>query len=119
MGQKLPPGHHAIALQPPPDVQQLRHPDTRPEPITPAGRRPLRAITQARGLAGQPAAVVVEPSPRHLGIVQELLAPLPAGGNLVNDAHLAALAIEHRCTVVSYDKDFLRFNGVKLETPTA
>ena len=46
-----------------------------------------------------------------------LLAPLAAGGNLVNDAHLAALAIEHRCAVVSYDTDFLRFRGVKLETP--
>lgn len=77
------------------------------------------AITQAEDWLAQPAAVVVEPSPRHLGIVQELLAPLPAGGDLVNDAHLAALAIEHRCTVVSYDKDFLRLGGVKLETPTA
>ena len=60
----------------------------------------------------------MEPTPRHLGIVQQLLAPLETGGNLVNDAHLAALAVEHRCTVVSYDKDFLRFGGVKLETPT-
>ncbi len=57
------------------------------------------------------------PTARHLGIVQQLLAPLETGGNLVNDTHLAALAIEHRCTVVSYDTDFLRFPGVKLETP--
>lgn len=82
--------------------------------------RPLtanEAITQAQDWLAQPSAVVVEPTARHLGIVQQLLAPLAAGGNLVNDAHLAALAIEHRCEVVSYDTDFLRFHGVKLETP--
>ncbi len=76
------------------------------------------AITQAEDWLAQPAAVVVEPTARHLGIVQQLLAPLETGANLVNDAHLAALAIEHRCTVVSYDTDFLSFQGVRLETPT-
>ena len=76
------------------------------------------AIAQAEDWLAQPSAVVVEPTARHLGIVQKLLAPLETGGNLVNDAHLAALAIEHRCAVVSYDTDFLRFQGVKLETPT-
>lgn len=75
------------------------------------------AITQAQDWLAQSSAVVVEPTARHLAIVQQLLAPHPAGGNLVNDAHLAALAIEHRCEVVSYDTDFLRFPGVKLEAP--
>ena len=76
------------------------------------------AIAQAEDWLAQPAAVVVEPTARHLGVVQQLLAPLETGGNLVNDAHLAALAVEHRCTVVSYDTDFLNFDGVKLQTPT-
>ena len=76
------------------------------------------AIKQAEDWLAQPAAVVVEPTARHLGVVQQLLAPLETGGNLANDAHLAALAVEHRCTVVSYDTDFLSFDGVKLETPT-
>ena len=75
------------------------------------------AIAQAEDWLAQPSAVVVEPTARHLGIAQQLLAPLETGGNLVNDAHLAALAIEHRCAVVSYDTDFLCFQGVKLETP--
>ena len=42
-GQRLPPDHHASARQPPPDIQQPRHPDTHLEPITPASHRPLRA----------------------------------------------------------------------------
>jgi len=39
------------------------------------------------------------------------------GGNLVNDAHLAALAIEHRADIVSYDIDFVRFTDVRWRRP--
>lgn len=41
------------------------------------------------------------------------------GGNLVNDAHVAALAVEHRAGVVSFDYDFGRFPGVAWTVPTA
>lgn len=66
-----------------------------------------------------PAAGVVEPSVDHARILRELLRSAGTGGNLVNDAHLAALALEHRCEVVSYDNDFARFPGVRWETPSA
>lgn len=33
------------------------------------------------------------------------------------DAHLAALAIEHRCEIVTYDTAFGRFDGVTWLTP--
>ncbi len=32
-------------------------------------------------------------------------------------AHIAALAVEHRATVVSYDSDFVRYPGVRWEHP--
>jgi uncharacterized protein len=64
-------------------------------------------------------AVVVEPTAQHRSVLRTLLASLGTGGNLVNDAHLAALAIEHRCTVVSFDNDFSRFPGVHWEPPPA
>lgn len=63
-------------------------------------------------------AVVVEPTVRHASIVRDLLADLGVGGNLVNDAHLAALALEHRCGIVSFDNDFARFPGVDWTRPT-
>jgi uncharacterized protein len=63
-------------------------------------------------------AVIVEPTPDHATILQRLLGSVGVGGNLVNDAHVAALALEHRCTVVSYDHDFSRFEGVTWEQPT-
>jgi predicted nucleic acid-binding protein len=35
----------------------------------------------------------------------------------VNDVHLAALAIEHRGVVVSFDRDFERFDGLAWQLP--
>jgi predicted nucleic acid-binding protein len=57
------------------------------------------------------------PDPRHLTRVEELLAATGRGGNLVNDAHLAALALQYDATVVSFDNDFSRFPGVRWERP--
>jgi toxin-antitoxin system PIN domain toxin len=75
------------------------------------------AMDRVDSWLGTPAAVVVGPTPDHARIVRGLLEKLGTGGNLVNDAHLAALAIEHKCTVVSYDNDFDRFEGVRRELP--
>lgn len=76
------------------------------------------ALDRMEGWLAQPSAVVVEPTARHLVLVRDLLAPFGAGGNLVNDAHLAALAIEHHSQIVSYDHDFSRFPNVQWETPS-
>lgn len=46
-----------------------------------------------------------------------LVTKVGSGGNLVNDAHMAALSIEHRCGIVSFDADFGRFPGVRWEPP--
>lgn len=43
-----------------------------------------------------PAARIVHPSAQHRRILADLLAAVGSGGNLVNAAHLAALALEHR-----------------------
>lgn len=64
-------------------------------------------------------AVILEPTPDHVTVLQRLLGGVGVGGNLVNDAHLAALAVEHRCAIVSYDNDFGRFDGVIWEQPAA
>ncbi len=76
-----------------------------------------QAMDRVDAWLGAAPAVVVDPTARHARIVRNLLAPLGAGGNLVNDAHLAALAVEHGCTIVSYDNDFARFAGVSWQPP--
>lgn len=76
------------------------------------------AILRVEAWLDQPPSLVLEPTARHLEVLGGLLADIGStGGNLVNDAHLAALAIEHRGTIITYDADFARFPGVRWHTP--
>lgn len=84
-----------------------------PSPLTPA-----EAVRRVREWLAQPAAVIAEPSPRHLDVLAGLLIDAGTGGNLVADAHLAAIALEQGATVVTFDIDFARFHGVESEQPT-
>jgi uncharacterized protein len=70
---------------------------------------PAVAMGQVAEWLGAPTATVVSPTVRHAEILARLLAEVGTGANLVNDAHLAALAVEHRAGIVSYDTDFGRF----------
>ncbi|MFH5210546.1 type II toxin-antitoxin system VapC family toxin [Antrihabitans sp. NCIMB 15449] len=76
--------------------------------------RPLsveQALDVVESWLSRPQAVVVEPSATHLVNLRSILVQF-GGGNLTNDAHLAALALQHRATVVTFDHDFARFEGV-------
>jgi len=82
--------------------------------------RPLdagQAVDVVRSWLAQPSAVVVEPGPRHAEVLGGLLAEAGAAGNLVNDAHLAALAIEHAALISTFDAEFGRFRGVRWARP--
>lgn len=57
------------------------------------------------------------PGPGHAEILGELIRRHRVSGNLLPDAHLAALAIEHGLTVISTDSDFARFPEVRWENP--
>lgn len=83
-----------------------------PSPLSVEG-----ALDRVHAWATAAPAVIVDPTPDHAQILRRLLSGVGVGGNLVNDAHLAALAVEHRCTVVSYDNDFARFDGVSWQQP--
>jgi hypothetical protein len=75
------------------------------------------ALGQVETWLGAPAAVVVSPTPRHPSVLRGLLGTSGTSGNLTTDAHLAALALEHGATIVSYDRDFARFEGVRHRLP--
>jgi toxin-antitoxin system PIN domain toxin len=83
-----------------------------PNPLPPAA-----AIERVRAWLVQPAALVVEATPRHFDVLAGLLVQIGTGGNLVADAHLAALAVEHDATIVTFDIDFNRFAGVASAPP--
>lgn len=55
----------------------------------------------------------------HGPLIIGLLRATQARGNLVHDAHLAALAIEHGLTLCSTDRDFARFPGLRWIDPLA
>lgn len=57
------------------------------------------------------------PTERHTQILGRLLRDVNAQGNLVMDAHLAALAIEHGLQLCSTDGDFARFEGLRWRNP--
>jgi len=83
--------------------------------------RPLsvdEATTVVHEWLAAPAAAVIAPTARHPFVLAELLAGVGVGGNLVNDAHLAALAIEHRAQIVTFDTDFARFPDVRWQLPS-
>lgn len=84
--------------------------------------RPM-GVDEATGLVERwlsaPPAVLVDPTPRHLPVLRGLLSETGTGGNLVGDAHLAALALESGATVVSFDRDFGRFEGLRQRVPAA
>jgi toxin-antitoxin system PIN domain toxin len=80
--------------------------------------RPL-GIEQALSVVdvwlSQPTASILNPTDRHAGVLGRLLLGAGSAGNLVSDAHLAALAIEHGAELGTFDRDFTRFAGLRLQ----
>lgn len=64
-----------------------------------------------------PITTVIDPTPRHASVLRDLLGVVGTAGNLVSDAHLAALAIEHGAELCSADHDFGRFAGLRWVNP--
>ena len=64
-----------------------------------------------------PSAHLVLPSTRHWEILSELSIEAQVRGALVPDAHLAACAIENGATLYTHDRDFLRFDRLRVEFP--
>jgi toxin-antitoxin system PIN domain toxin len=57
------------------------------------------------------------PTERHAAVLSTLISQPGVFGNLVPDAHLAAIAIEHGLTLCSTDGDFARFRELKWLNP--
>jgi len=82
--------------------------------------RPLpmaKAWDQVSGWLACETVWVPAPTERHAGVLATLLAQPGVHGNLVPDAHLAALAIEHGLTLCSADGDFARFSSLRWINP--
>ena len=83
-------------------------------------RRPTSletAVAFVDGLVVQPTCVPVAAGARHWPILRGLLRGADARGNLVPDAHLAAIAVEHGATVATRDRGFARFPDLRWLDP--
>src|SRR4051812_34633713 len=76
-----------------------------------------KALEFARILRDEPNAVAMMPEERHWDIFTKLCRGAEAKGNLVPDAWLAALAIESGCELITMDRDFARFEGLRWSSP--
>lgn len=67
----------------------------------------------------QPHHLAIRPGGRHLELVRRMCLEGDAVGDLVPDAIIAALALEHGAAVATLDRDFARFPSVKHLNPLA
>jgi toxin-antitoxin system PIN domain toxin len=84
----------------------------RPEPT-------IEAWSQVIAWLDCEAAWIPQPTERHRDVLETLLATPDVRANLVPDAHLAALAIEHGLLLCSTDGDFGRFPNLRWQNPLA
>ena len=77
------------------------------------------AWRQVESWLGCPAAWIPQATDNHPAVLARLLPHAAGRPNLVPDAHLAALAIEHGLALCSTDGDFARFPGLRWINPLA
>jgi toxin-antitoxin system PIN domain toxin len=82
----------------------------RPEPMA-------EAWAQVMDWLGCETVWIPQPSDHHIQVLGDLLSVSGSVANLVPDAHLAALAIEHGLQICSTDGDFARFPGLRWLNP--
>lgn len=90
------------------------HPRASAHPLDPGG-----AWSFVEDWLAAPTVWIPIPTDQHADVLAGLIAKYRIRGNLVPDAHLAALAIEHGLEVWSADTDFARFTEVNWRNPLA
>lgn len=88
------------------------HPRASDRPLSPA-----QAWRFVEEWLAVPTVWIPTPTDQHAKVLGNLLNKYNLGGNLVPDAHLAALAIEHGLEIWSADTDFARFGEIAWRNP--
>jgi len=82
--------------------------------------RPLAiddAVSIVTEWLARPSVAVLDPAERYWTIFAQLAIESQARGDLIPDAHLASLAIEHGATLCTTDRDFARFDRLQVINP--
>ena len=125
--------HHKVALQvlaelgqgalpwaiPWPCVYEFLRIVTHPRvyhPPTPLGV----ALDDLRRILEAPTLVLLQETSSHAEVMMKILRESGVAGNLIHDAHIAALCLEHGVTeLITGDRDFSRFPDLTIRNPFA
>jgi len=95
-------------------VRISTHSRASPRPL-----KPTRAWSLVEDWLAAPTVWVPGPTDQHAEVLGRLIGKYHLAGNLIPDAHLAAIAIEHGLEVCSADTDFARFTEIRWHNPLA
>ena len=96
-------------------LRMATHPSIFERPLTPA-----QALGNIGALLSLPHCRAIGEEASHLQVYQEITREVPARGNLVPDAHLAAVLSQHGVvTLYTHDRDFRKFSFLDVRDPLA
>ena|SRR3990170_639913 len=76
------------------------------------------ALADLQAILRSPSLLLLAETARHADVMSSIVEPSGATGNLIHDAHIAALCVEHGVSeLVTGDRDFARFPGVRTVNP--
>lgn len=79
-----------------------------------------RALDDLRRILDSPSLILLNETERHPDIMAQVVRESEATGNLIHDAHIAALCLEHGVAeLLTGDRDFSRFDGLAARDPFA
>lgn len=76
------------------------------------------ALDDLRSVLASPAVMLLAETENHVAILDQAAREAGATGNLIHDAHIAALCIEHGVSeLLTADRDFSRFRSLRTINP--
>ena len=76
------------------------------------------ALADLRSLLASPSLILLSETPRHGDVMDSMVRSAGVTGNLIHDAHIAALCVEHGVTeLITGDRDFHRFRELTIVDP--
>jgi toxin-antitoxin system PIN domain toxin len=78
------------------------------------------ALQDLNSILSSPSLSVLAETGSHPAMLDQVVRQSGATGNLIHDAHIVALCLEHGVTeLLTADRDFTRFSGLKITNPFA
>jgi toxin-antitoxin system PIN domain toxin len=79
---------------------------------------PELALADLRAVLASPSLLLLAETARHAEVMDKVVRASGATGNLIHDAHIAALCLEQGVTaLITGDRDFRRFAGLEIIDP--